>query len=40
MKFDIIYNEKIDEKLYIGTHKSGLRFALCQKTITLRRMPL
>ncbi len=31
MKFDIIYNEKIDEKLYIGTHKSGLKVCIMPK---------
>ncbi|MBR6647270.1 MAG: insulinase family protein [Clostridia bacterium] len=32
MKFDIINNEKIGEKLYIGTHKSGLKVCIMPKT--------
>ena len=31
MKFDVIYNEKIDEKLYVGTHKSGLKVCVMPK---------
>ena len=32
MKFEVLYNEKIDEKLYIGTHKSGLKVCVMPKT--------
>lgn len=32
MKFDLIYNEKIDEKLYIATHKSGLKVFVMPKS--------
>ena len=32
MKFDVIYNEKIDEKLYFATHKSGLKVYVMPKS--------
>lgn len=31
MKFDVLYNEKIDEKLYVGVHKSGLKVCVMPK---------
>ena len=31
MKFELIYNKKIDEKLYVGTHESGLRVCVMPK---------
>ena len=31
MKFDVIYNEKIGEKLYVTTHKSGLKVCVMPK---------
>lgn len=34
MKFECIYNETIDEKLYIGKHESGLKIYLLPKKFT------